>query len=114
MVKQIFYKQVKGRRAEDSSTEWKLDPWKVFGTILVTTLIGWGTWVTINSFRAENADKKIDLQTEVLHNRVTGLQMVEEADETRLENRLWELQKRFYEKEISDCLEDLNDCEKEK
>jgi ribulose bisphosphate carboxylase small subunit len=40
--------------------------------------------------------------------------MVEEADETRLENRLWELQKRFYEKEISDCLEDLNDCEKEK
>ena len=56
----------------------------------------------------------VDLQVGVLHGRQTAAVVGQEADETRLENRLWELQQRFFEDEIADCEEELEDCEKGK
>ena len=51
--------------------------------------------------KAEKSEEILDVQTMVLHNRITEIQRVEEQDETRLEDKLWQLQKRFYEQELN-------------
>jgi hypothetical protein len=74
--------------------------WKAVIGVVVVSVISWGAWVTRMCQKAEKSEEILDTQVGILHNRITGTQMQEEADETRLENRLWELQKRFYECEI--------------
>jgi hypothetical protein len=108
----FFYKPVGGRRASDKPEDKKfvIDWWKIVAGVLCSALLGWGTWVTVCTFSALDAEEKIDMQTQVLHNRITGLDHIQEEDETRMEDRLWDLQQRFYEDEIEDCLEQLNEC----
>ena len=75
--------------------------WKAFIVILTGGVITWGSWMTRMGQKAEKSEEIIDTQVAILHQRITHAEAVEEADETRLENRLWELQKRFYENEIA-------------
>ena len=86
-MKKLLYSQVAGRR-EGETPVYKFDWWK----LLIVPAVGWLTWVTIDCFKAERASEQII----VLHNRTTAAQVGQEADETRLENRLWELQLRFF------------------
>jgi len=51
----------------------------------------------------------VDMQVGVLHGRITAVAVGQEADETRLENRMWELQLRFFEDEIEDCQEECKE-----
>lgn len=89
--------------------------WKA-GIVLITGgLLTWGTWSTLHGFLAERNQEAIvelkayvDMQVGVLHGRQTAAVVGQEADETRLENRLWELQLRFFEDEIADLKEEDN------
>jgi len=99
-MKQILYSKVEGRRAGDTEVKWKFDWWKlIIGTILVS-LIGWGSWVTRMCQKAEKTEEIVELQVTVLHGRISAAEASEEADETRLEDKIWELQRRFYENKI--------------
>jgi hypothetical protein len=113
-MKELLYSKVEGRRAGDRETKYKFDWWKLIIGALLASLIGWGSWVTRMSQKAEKTEEIVDSQVTVLHNRISQSDANEEADETRLENRLWELQKRFYEDEISDCENDLANCQESK
>ena len=92
---------------------------------MLVPLIGWCSWVTIHAFLAASNRKElermrteqvaelkayVDMQVGVLHGRVTAVAVGQEADETRLENRMWELQLRFFEDKIEDCQEELEEC----
>jgi len=103
-MKQLLYSKVYGRREGDTSgTEWMFDWRQWLAGVFIASLpfvIGWGSWVTRMCQKAEKGEEILDTQVNVLHSRISHAESVEEADETRLEDRLWELQKRFYEKEI--------------
>lgn len=75
MVKRAFYDQTSGRRAGDDRVEWKFNPIKSVITIVTTlagaALIGWGGYVTYGAIAGYEALKKIDLQTAILHQRIS-------------------------------------------
>ena len=96
--------------------------WKAVIVIITGGVITWGSWLTLLSIKtltitervlqkAEKTEKYVDMQVGVLHGRDTAYAVGQEADETRLENRLWEMQLRFFEDEIADCTEELEECE---
>ena len=107
----FFYKQTSGRREGDTEPKYKLDIWKIIAAGTLSAVLGWATWATVCIFSSIDAEEKIDLQTNVLHGRVTALGLTQEMDETRLEDRLFELQRRFYEDELGECSEELEECE---
>ena len=98
MVKEMFYSQVRGRRANDQPEEvkWKFDWWK----LILVPLIGWAAWLTNHGFLAEKNAEKIDLQTEVLHNRVSGLDLRHTKDDQNIRqwilDEMMQLQKEIY------------------
>jgi hypothetical protein len=112
-VKKILYSQISGRRPGETPI-YKFDWWKLAVGVLLGAVITWGSWVTRMCGKAEKTEDYVDMQVGVLHGRQTAAAVGQEADETRLENRMWELQNRFFEDEIADCTEELEDCEKEK
>ena len=83
--------------------------WKVVLAAAAAGIITWGAWVTRMCGKAEKTEEYVDMQIGVLHGRITAVAVGQEADETRLENRLWELQLRFFEDEIDDIQEELNE-----
>ena len=80
--------------------------WKVVLAAAAAGVIAWGSWVTRMCGKAEKTEEYVDMQMGVLHGRITAAVVGQEADETRLENRLWELQLRFFEDEIADLEEE--------
>jgi hypothetical protein len=109
----FFYRQTEGRREGDTEKKYVLDWWKIIAAASLSAVLGWATWVTVCTFSSIDAEEKIDLQTNVLHGRVSALGLAQENDETRLEERIYELQRRFYEDLIEDCTEQLEDCNQE-
>ncbi len=96
--------------------------WKAAVVIITGGVIAWGSWLTLLAVKtltttervlqkAEKTEAYVDMQVGVLHGRDTANAVGQEADETRLENRLWEMNNRFFEDEIDDCIEDLKECE---
>jgi hypothetical protein len=108
-VKRILYSQVAGRR-EGETPVYKFDWWKIVAAALIGAVITWGSWVTRMCGKAEKTEDYVDMQVQVLHNRITGVQIHHEADETRQEDKLFDLQQRWYEDEITDCEDELDQC----
>jgi len=91
--------------------------WKALIVIGTGAVLGWGSWVTLQNIKAlsiaekallkaEKTEAYVDMQVKVLHGRLTAVAVGQEADETRLENRLWEMQIRFFEDELDDLEEE--------
>ena len=81
--------------------------WKAVIVLVTGGGITWGAWVTRMCGKAEKTEDYVDMQIGVIHGRITAVVVGQEADETRFENRLWELQLRFFEDEIDDFEEGL-------
>ena len=98
----MLYSKVDGRRATDSpgQVQWKFDWWKLVMGGLITALLGWGTWVTINCFKAEAAEEKINLQTTVLHTRIEAVEQRHVVDDQKIRqwllDKILELQKEIH------------------
>jgi len=83
--------------------------WKAVIVLATGGVITWGAWVTRMCGKAEKTEDYVDMQIGVLHGRITAVVVGQEADETRFENRLWELQLRFFEDEVDDCVEECKE-----
>lgn len=107
-MKKVFYSQIGGRR-EGETPVYKFDWWKIVAAALLGAVITWGSWVTRMCGKAEKTEDYVDMQVGVLHNRITGVQVNHESDETRLEDQLISFQQRFYEDELADCEEECKE-----
>ena len=97
-MKSILYSQVQGRRKGDTEVKWKFDWWKLILGILLGSLIGWGSWVTRMCQKAEKTEEIVDMQVGVMHGRITKV-------DDRINSIVW----KFFEQELADCTEDVND-----